>query len=360
MEITLRHVTVRELTEGYEDRQDEGVVGFGGRLDIRPPYQREFIYNDQQRDAVIDTVWAGYPLNVMYWAARADGSYEVMDGQQRTLSLCQFVNGDFAHLMRYFGNLTDDEQAKILDYELTVYVCRGTESEKLAWFRTINIAGERLYDQELLNAVYCGPFVMDAKRYFSKPGCAAYQIGAPYIKGTVNRQDFLETALKWLSEGHVEDYLAVHQHDANAAALWGYFRSVITWVATHFPHVRKEMKGVDWGTLHRLYHDRVWDVAKLEDEVSRLMADSDVTKKAGIYAYVFDHDERHLSLRAFDDNTRQACYGRQKGQCALCGKAFELKDMDADHIVPWSKGGKTTPDNCQMLCRECNIRKSNR
>lgn len=359
MEITLRHVKVRELTEGYEDRQTEGVVGFGGRLDIRPPYQREFIYNDRQRDAVIDTVWEGYPLNVMYWAEREDGTFEVMDGQQRTLSLCQFVNGDFAHLMRYFHNLSADEQARILDYELMVYVCRGTESEKLAWFRIINIAGERLYDQELLNAVYCGPFVMDAKRYFSKPGCAAYQIGEPYINGKVLRQDYLATALAWLSQNHVEEHLAIHQHDANAAALWSHFQSVITWVETHFPVKRKEMKGVDWGELYRLYHDQVWDAKALEKEVKRLMADSDVTKKSGIYAYVFDHDERHLHLRAFDENTRRECYEKQEGRCALCGKVFPLKEMAADHKKPWSKGGRTLPENCQMLCVECNLKKSN-
>lgn len=356
MEITLKEITVGELTAGFADRDELGVVGYGGRLDIRPPYQREFIYKDAQRSAVIETVMQGFPLNVMYWADRGDGNYEVIDGQQRTLSLCQYIHGDFAHDMRYFHNLTDDERAPILAYRLMVYICRGTASEKLAWFRTINIAGERLTEQELLNAVYCGPFVADAKRLFSKRNCPAYGLAKDYLKGDVVRQEFLETALQWIA-GEPEAYLASHQHDPNAAALWLHFQAVIAWVKSLFPKVRRQMKGVDWGTLYKRHNQTLFDATALEREVARLMQDGEVQKPAGIYAYVLDHDERHLHLRTFDENTRQAIYEKQAGHCAICGKPFDLADMDADHIRPWRKGGTTTRENCQLLCRTCNLRK---
>lgn len=354
MQIDLQKITVKALTAGYKDSAEAGVVGYGGILDIRPAYQREFIYNDKQRMAVINSVVEGYPLNVMYWADREDGTFEVIDGQQRTLSLCQYINGDFAHDMRYFHNLKPDEQEKILNYELMIYVCKGTDSEKLAWFRIINIAGEQLNDQELLNAVYCGPFVMDAKRYFSKNGCAAYQIANKYVSGKVNRQDFLKTALNWISNGCGEGYLATHQHDPNANQLWLHFHNVIQWVQATFPKVRKEMKSVDWGKLYRKYHERMLDVAALEAEVCRLMKDSDVVKKSGIYEYVFDYDERHLDLRIFDENTKREVFERQNGVCSHCGKVFELEEMEADHIQPWREGGRTIAANCQMLCLMCN------
>lgn len=370
MKIQLRYVKVRELLEGYEDRQEGGVVGYGGRLDIRPAYQREFIYDDAQRKAVIETVMQGYPLNVMYWADCGNDTYEMIDGQQRTLSICQYHTHGFNVDLKkdgkiaYFDNLSDEQKERFLDYELTVYVCTGSESEKIAWFRTINIAGERLNDQELLNATYRGPFVTQAKRYFSKTHCPADAKWKNYLNGATNRQDLLRTAMLWhlQAEGRegLEDYMAVHQFDESAEPLWKYFDETLTWVTKVFTKYRKEMKGVDWGTLYRLYHTQAYDAAAMEKEVASLMANPEITKKSGIYFYVFDRKEKHLSLRAFDDITKRECYEQQKGLCALCGKAFELKDMDADHIKPWSKGGKTTPDNCQMLCRECNIKKSNR
>lgn len=360
MEIVLKNVTVRELVEGYQNHAESGVVGYDGKLDIRPAYQREFIYNDAQRMAVIDSVVAGYPLNVMYWADREDGTFEVIDGQQRTLSLCQYVNGDFAHNMRYFHNLKSNEKEEILNYQLMIYACKGTESEKLEWFRIVNIAGEQLNEQELLNAVFCGSFVTDAKRYFSKTGCAAYQIANKYVKGKVIRQDFLKTALNWISNYDSEAYLATHQHDPNANQLWLYFNNVIQWVKATFPTERKEMKGVDWGRLYWLYHEKTWDVKALEKEVTRLMKDSDVEKKAGIYPYVFDHDERHLDLRTFDDNTKREVYEAQKGICPHCKEQFVIEDMEADHIIPWSKGGRTIAKNCQMLCTLCNRMKGNK
>lgn len=360
MQIELKHITVRELTQGYADRAESGVVGFGGKLDIRPAYQREFIYEGKQQEAVINSVVEGYPLNVMYWADREDGTFEVIDGQQRTLSLCRYVHGDFAHMMRYFHNLKEDEKERILNYELMIYVCRGTDSEKLAWFRIINIAGVQLNEQELLNAVYSGPFVTDAKRYFSKNGCAAHQIGNKYVNGSAIRQDLLKTALDWISNGCGEGYLATHQFTPNANALWLHFQNVINWILATFPKYRKEMKGIDWGMLYRKYHENTYDTAALEAEVSRLMQDSDVQKKAGIYAYVFDHDERHLNIRAFDANTKREVYERQDGICPHCKKSCSIEEMEADHILPWSKGGRTIAQNCQMLCLMCNRMKGAR
>lgn len=358
MQIELHKITVRDLTNGYADNAEKGVCAYGGKLDVRPPYQREFVYKDKQRDAVIDTLTQGFPLNVMYWATREDGTYEIIDGQQRTISICQYVNGDFAFDMRYFHNLQPDEKKKILDYELQVYICSGTDSEKLKWFKTINIAGEELTDQELRNAVYAGSWVSDAKRYFSKNGAPAAKIGSDYLSGSAIRQEYLETAISWISKGNIEVYMGNHQHDPNAIELWNYFNSVINWVKAIFPKYRKEMKGVEWGHLYELYSSRTWDAAELETEVARLMADSDVKKKKGIYSYVFDHDEHHLDIRAFDDNTKREVYERQKGVCKICGKVFKIEEMEADHITPWRDGGRTIADNCQMLCRECNRRKS--
>lgn len=357
MEITLHQIKVRDLVKGYVDNQENGVRAYGGRLDVRPPYQREFVYKEKQRDAVIDTLTQGFPLNVMYWAVRDDGTYEIIDGQQRTVSICQYVNGDYAYMMRYFHNLTDDEKKQILEYELQVYFCSGTDSEKLRWFKTINIAGEELTEQELRNAVYAGPWLADAKRYFSKSNCAAYNMGNKYVIGEVNRQKYLETAIKWISDGNIEPYMGKHQHDANAVALWNHFSSVINWVKANFYKYRREMKGVDWGRLYSKYKDNIYDPTALELEVVKLMADSDVENKKGIYEYVFDNDERHLDIRAFDGNTKREVYERQLGVCPICRQHFEIEQMEADHIIPWSKGGRTVAENCQMLCRKCNREK---
>jgi hypothetical protein len=260
MKIDPKEIAVRDLAKGYLDNGDDGVVGYDGKLDIRPPYQREFIYKDKQRDAVIHTAFQNFPLNVMYWAVRDDGRFEVIDGQQRTISLCQYVDGEFSVGIgsfpekRAFHNLQADERERLLDYKLMVYLCSGTDSEKLEWFKTINIAGEELTNQELLNAVYHGPWVADAKRYFSKSNCAAYGLGSDYLTGTVNRQDYLETVIKWISkDGDVERYMSEHQDEPNANELWLYFNSVINWVKAVFPHYRREMKGVDWGTLYNNY-----------------------------------------------------------------------------------------------------------
>ena len=360
MKIQLKQITVRDLVKDYEDDAENGVRTYGGLLDVRPPYQREFVYKDKQRDAVIETVKQGFPLNVMYWAKREDGTFEVIDGQQRTISLCQYVTGDFAYMMRYFHNLQDDEQQQILDYELMVYVCEGTDSEKLKWFETINIAGEKLTQQELRNAVYHGSWLADAKRYFSKNGCAAYQIGQDYVSGSPIRQEFLEKALDWISQGQIETYMAKHQHDPNALALWQYFQATITWVEATFPVKRKkEMKGVEWGELYDEFKNEVLDANKLEAEIKTLMFDDEVTNKKGIYPYVLTRDEKHLNLRAFSDGMKRKMYEKQNGICPHCKEKFEINQMEGDHIVPWSEGGKTNEDNGQMLCKHCNRNKSN-
>lgn len=358
MKIELHKITVRELTACYEDREENGVVAYGGNLDVRPPYQREFIYKESQRDAVIDTLTQGFPLNVMYWAVRQDGTYEIIDGQQRTISICQYVNGDFAFNFRYFHNLQKDEQDQILNYELNVYICEGSESEKLKWFKTINIAGEKLTEQELRNAVYAGSWVSNAKRYFSKSNCAAYGLASKYLSGSPIRQDYLETAINWISDGNIEVYMGNHQHDPTAASLWNYFSNVINWVKAIFPKYRKEMKGIAWGPLYNKYKDVLLSPSVIEEQVSKLMMDSDVEKKSGIYTYVLTGDERQLGIRLFDANTKREVYERQKGICPHCGEHFEIEQMEADHITPWKDGGRTIAENCQMLCRECNRRKS--
>lgn len=360
MEIELKKIRIGDLVAGYVDDNEGGVRGYGGRLDIRPPYQREFIYKDAQRDAVIDSIRKGYPLNTMYWSVREEGGFEIIDGQQRTISICQYITGVFSFEGRYFHNLQDDEQAVILNYELMVYCCQGTDSERLAWFEVINIAGEKLTHQELRNAVYAGPWLTDAKRYFSKTGGPAYTIANDYIKGVANRQEYLEQAIAWITEDSIEEYMARHQYEQNANALWLYFNSVIGWVKATFPVKRAIMKGVDWGALYKDFKEVQFDTEALEAEIKELVQDDDVTKKSGIYPYVLSGEERFLNIRAFSDSMRQSAYERQGGICVLCQEAFSLREMEADHITPWVEGGKTVPENCQMLCRECNRRKSSR
>ena len=359
MNIELKEITIRELTAGYKDSGIEGVRGYNGKLDIRPPYQREFIYKDKQRDAVISTITQNFPLNVMYWADRGDGTFEVIDGQQRTISICQYVTGVFAYMFRYFHNLTEDEKEQILNYKLMVYVCKGSNSEKLKWFQTINIAGEKLTEQELRNAVYSGSWVSDAKRYFSKNECVAYKIGKDFMPGSPIRQDYLETAIDWISEGNIEVYMAKHQHDANALALWRYFQDVITWADATFTRKHKKIiNSVPWGLYYNKYKDVVLNANEIEEEASRLLIDDDVTKKSGIYPYILTRNEKYLSIRAFTESQKLSVYERQQGVCPHCGEIFKIEMMEADHITPWHEGGKTTIENCQMLCRDCNRRKS--
>jgi hypothetical protein len=286
----------------------------------------------------------------------------VLDGQQRTVSVCEYVDGSFSVDDKYFYNLPADKKKEFLDYELFVYVCDGTDSEKLEWFRIINIAGERLSDQELRNAVYAGAWTSDAKRYFSKTGCAADALAGDYLKGASIRQEYLETAIAWVADAKgqtIEGYMAEHQQEASAVQLWNYFRSVIDWVQAIFPNYRREMKGVSWGLLFNAHGQRT-DLApdKLEQAIKALMIDDDVTNKKGIYAYVLTGEEKYLSIRAFTEKQKREAYERQGGICPDCQKHFAFEEMQGDHITPWSRGGHTTAENCKMRCADCNRRKS--
>jgi hypothetical protein len=363
MKIDLQRIKVAELAKDYTDDQEGGVRGYGGKLNIRPAFQREFVYDDKKRNEVIRTLRRGFPLNSMYWAVSADG-YELMDGQQRTISIARYVNNDFSVDVdgspMFFQNLTGDKQKQILDYELFIYVCSGTESDKLEWFKTINIAGEKLTDQELRNAIYTGSWLSDAKRWFSKTSGPAYQIGGDYLNGTAIRQDYLETVLGWISGGEIEEYMGQHQHDADAQELWQYFQEVIAWVQRIFPKYRKIMKGLPWGDFYNEHKDKKFNAADLERRIAELIQDDDVQSHKGIYEYLLTGREKTLNLRTFDVKMRLKVYEKQKGICPVCTKHYELDEMEADHILPWHSGGKTELSNCQMLCKMDNRTKSGR
>lgn len=368
MEIKMHEIPIGEIFDGYLDSAENGVVAYHGRLDVRPPFQREFIYKDAQRDEVIKTIRKGFPLNVMYWSIsgkneNGEETYELMDGQQRTISFCQYIAGDFSIDHQGFDNLTDDERQQILDYKINVYICDGTDKEKLDWFKIINIIGEKLTDQELRNAIYTGPWLAEAKKKFSKPSGVAIKIGEPYVNGEPKRQAYLESALSWISDKDdlkIEDYMATHQHDKNADELYNYFKTVIKWVETVFPtpkgkKPRKEMKGLKWGILYNKYGST--QKISLADKVDKLMADEEITKKSGIYEYLLSGEEKFLSLRGFRESEKRTAYEKQKGVCAICNEKFDYDQMQGDHIIPWSKGGKTEIGNCQMLCEKCNLEK---
>ena len=375
MTIKQMEVTVGEITKGYIDNEEQGVRGYNGLLDIRPPYQREFIYDEKEQQAVITTVLKGYPLNVMYWVRRSEDAecpYEVMDGQQRTLSLCEYVAGKFSYDFKNFFNQPVDIQKRILDYKLTIYVCEGEASEKLEWFKTINIAGKALNEQEINNAIYAGPFLSDAKKHFSKKNCGAYRLGKDLVNGSPDRQDFLKKALSWLADHEtrngkpqtIVDYMAQHQHDHTALPLWTYFQNVLHWAISTFnmKKFKNIMKGLDWAKLYDLYHEKDLDIKAIEKKVSELMMDAkdEIQKPQGIIPYVLTGDEHYLDLRTFSDKVKLAVWEKQNHKCALCGKEFDYVFMEGDHITPWLDGGRTTIENCQMLCRECNRRKGSK
>jgi hypothetical protein len=369
VKIELRKVMIREVAERYRDNDEDGVVGYNGLLNIRPKFQREFVYNDKQRDAVMETIRRGFPLNVMYWALNEDGSYEVLDGQQRTISFCRYAAGDFSVYIdgnpMAMHNLTEPLQKQILDYELMIYVCEGSDQDKLDWFKTINIAGAELTAQELRNAVYTGPWLTHAKSIFSKTHGPAYGLSNKYVTGTPIRQELLEKAIKWKSGNKIEQYMSDHQHDQNANELWTYFQNVMWWVQQTFTTYRKEMKSVEWGPLYDKFKDQRFATDEIECRTAELMQDPDVSKRSGIYAYLLTGDEKHLNIRAFDDRDKRAAYERQEGRCANATRCrttgndhgrqtFDISKMEGDHIKPWSKGGATTAENCQMLCVPCN------
>jgi|WetSurMetagenome_2_1015567.scaffolds.fasta_scaffold104809_2 hypothetical protein len=366
MKIYLVEIFIRDLIKSYIDDNENGVLGYSRRLNIRPPFQREFVYKDKQRDDVIKTIMNNFPLNVMYWIKNIGDTYELLDGQQRIVSICQYVTGVFSINYQYFHNLTDVEKDQILDYKLMVYFCEGTDKEKLDWFKIINIAGERLTPQEARNAIYTGQWLYEAKKWFSKVGCPAYGLADKYMKGTTIRQEYLETVIKWISlrDGlkEIEDYMAMHQHDPNANDLWLYFENVISWVKVIFPNYRKEMKGIEWGVLYNKYKDVKYDSVKLERRIKELIDDDEVQSKKGIYEFLLsgETDHRVLNLREFSDTIKAKVYEKQKGMCPMCDLKthYEFKDMEADHIVPWNKGGKTIEENCKMLCMHHNRTKS--
>ncbi len=373
MKIEPKQIKVREVFESYADNGDDGVFAYGGRLAVRPPYQREFVYDNEQAEAVIRTVLKGFPLNIMYWVKVGNDNYEVLDGQQRTLSVMQYLKHQFSIVLDdkkyYWDALPDDKYNAIMNYEFMVYICEGEESEKLEWFRVVNIAGEKLTEQELRNSVYTGEWLSDAKIHFSKRNCAAKLLSDKYITGDPNRQELLEKSLKGICEyqgiKEITEYMAQHKSDADADELWQYFQDVIHWTEKIFPKYYSDMKGLDWCHLYNEYHSRAYNSSVMGTEVKRLHEDEDVQKSKGIYEFLLCKDTdpfagRLLNLRAFDKRDKMAAYSKQDGICPICGEHFEFEEMEGDHIKPWSKGGHTTPDNCQMLCRDCNGKKTDK
>ncbi len=365
MEIKPHQITIRELVEDYADMGEEGVFGYGDRLNIRPPYQRELVYDAKEQADVIASVRQGFPINVMYWMDNENDTYELLDGQQRTLSICRYIDGEFPIQIngspKFYDNLTADEQKQILDYELTVYFCVGTDTERLEWFRIINIAGKKLTDQELRNAVYNGPWVTAAKKVFSKTNCYAYNLGGNYVRGDSIRQEIFETVLQWACNADgietIEKYMAIHQRDSDAKELKKYFTDIIDWIETVFTEYHPKMKGLPWGLYYNKYRNRIYDANKVKARVRELMDDPEVTKYTGVFEYILDgeRDVKLLSLRQFDEPTKRAKYKQQNGVCPMCGKKFAYSEMHGDHIKPWTDGGTTTIDNCQMLCAKCNL-----
>ena len=379
-------LTVRDINEGfvYNEYEGKGLFGWGGKLTIQPEYQRNYIYADGKRDvAVIDSLLKGYPLGLLYFVKVGEEKYEILDGQQRVTSFGRYITSKFAikdehDMEQYFDGLAKNLQDKILDSQLTIYICEGEESEIKEWFKTINIVGVPLNNQELLNAIYSGPFVTLAREEFSNSNNANIQKWEAYIKGTINRQDFLATALDWVSKGNIDKYMSQHRFDTNINELETYFNSVITWASTVFKDVKSDMKGLEWGRLYETYHNNSYDPNKVSEKLCELYADPQVQDTKGICEYILGgcKDTKLLNIRVFDDTTKRVVYEKQtqdaksKGisNCPLCAlghentkdRIWELKEMDADHVTAWSNGGATDMDNCQMLCQTHNRAKGNR
>jgi hypothetical protein len=386
MKITKTTITVKELCSGFHDDGDKGVFSYNDRLICRPCYQREYCYTQDKRDAVIDTVRKGFPLNIMYWNRRSDDTFEILDGQQRTLSIAQYVTGGFSikidGMDKFYHNLSDEEREQIDNYVLDIYICEGSESEKLEWFKIINIAGETLTDQELLNATYAGPWLSDAKNYLSKRNCVAKQFADGFIKGNPIRQDYLEKALKWIADRDGLEsgakYMAIHQHDEDANDLWIYFQEVIGWAKRMFPSMEKKLTECqEWGILYNKYGNKRFNTNELRKTIDDLLSDEDVTRQAGIIQYVLSErttrDEKYLSIRTFPEQMKRRVYTNQtkeaqannKSNCPLCAKQggtkiYDFADMQGDHVMPWSQGGKTVESNLRMLCKRCNNDKADK
>jgi 5-methylcytosine-specific restriction endonuclease McrA len=389
MKTTLRtDITVKDICEGfvYSELEGKGLFGLSGTLTIQPEYQRNYIYasdGGKREMAVIDSVLKGYPIGLIYFNKVADNQFEVLDGQQRITSLGRFVTNKFAiedenGLPQYFSGLAADRKQEILKTKLLIYECEGTETEIKEWFKTINIVGVPLNDQELLNAVYSGPFVTLAKEEFSNSQNANIQKWSAYIKGTANRQDFLECALDWVSKGNIGEYMSEHRQDTNINELKNYFNSVIDWVSGVFMDVEKEMCGLEWGRLFETYRNQPYNPQKVSEQVHQLYADPYVKSRKGVFEYILGGltDTKLLDVRVFDDATKRTVYEKQTSEaeknntsnCPLCAlghdanktKIWSLKDMDADHVTAWSKGGATNKANCEMLCKTHNRAKGNR
>ncbi len=386
MKTTLRtDITIREICEGfiYNELEGKGLFGLNGRLIIQPEYQRNYIYADGKRDvAVIDSVLKGFPLGVIYFNQVGD-NYEVLDGQQRITSLGRFVTHKLAikdkkGMEQYIDGLDDIERQRMLDTRLLIYICEGEEPEIKDWFRTINITGIPLKQQEIRNAVYSGPFVNALKGVFSNSQNAYIQKWSAYIDGAVNRQDFLECALDWVSKGNIEGYMSKHRQDTDITPVKNYFNSVIDWVSGVFSDVMPEMRGRDWARLYELYHNKPYNVDAVSKRVHELYADPYVTNHKGVFEYILggEQDASLLNIRVFDRATINRVYAKQtekakqKGvsncpDCALqegsnSTRIWKLTEMDADHVTAWSKGGATNESNCQMLCKHHNRSKGNK
>jgi len=384
---TLRtDITVKDICEGfvYNELEGKGLFGLSGKLTIQPEYQRNYFYADGKKDvAVIDSILKGYPLGLIYFNKVSDDNLEVLDGQQRITSFGRYVTNRFAvkdenDMEQYFSGIAADKQTKILNTKLLIYECEGTESEIKDWFRTINIAGVPLNDQELLNAVYSGPFVTLAKAEFSNSQNANTQKWGAYISGAVNRQAFLERALDWMSKGEIGDYMSHHRYDDNINELKTYFNCVIDWVSSVFNDVESEMRGLEWGRLYEEHHHKPYDPEAVSTELHKLYADPYVKNHRGIFEYILGGsvDTKLLNVRVFDEAIKKTVYSQQtakaesigKSNCPLCafghdanqGKIWKLSEMDADHVAAWSKGGATNLNNCQMLCITHNRAKGNR
>ncbi len=361
MKIKLRNIKISDIFAGYSNNIETGEVkAYNGKLNIRPAYQREFVYSEDKQIAVVKSIMNNFPLNTMYWAENGDGTFEVIDGQQRTISFCEYMKNSYSVNEKYYHSLSEIERKKISDYEVSVYICEGDDKEKIDWFETINIAPEKLTDQELRNAVYSGPFTSDAREKFSKKNSLIARNWSNYLSGKAIRQDYLQTALKWISDHEgltINEFMSKHQYDENADYLYNEFMNIMNWVKEKFEY-RDIMKKVQWGNLYYLggSKDLIKEVA--EETIKELLIDEEVTDQRGIYEFVINNNKNALSLRKFDIHMKRTIYERQNKKCAICQKEFEFKEMQGDHITPWSKGGKTVIENCQMLCGDCNNNKS--
>ncbi len=379
-------ITVEQICKGfvYNEFEGKGLFGLSGKLVIQPEYQRNYIYADGKKDvAVVDSMLRGYPLGLIYFNKVSDDRFEILDGQQRVTSFGRFITGKFAIIdengvPRYFSGLPEDKKRKILDTKLTIYECEGTESEIKEWFKTINIVGVPLNEQELANAIHSGPFVTKAKEVFSNSQNANIQKWSAYVSGSALRQDFLRTALKWVSKDKIDEYMSKHRYDNNINELEMYFNSVIDWVSSVFDDVDSTMCGLEWGELYEKYHKNAYDVAEVSQKVQELLADDYVKNRKGIYEFILGGCVEHklLNIRVFDEPTKKKVYrkqtdeahGKEVSNCPLCAighdnnkkRIYKLSEMDADHVTAWSNGGATDISNCQMLCKTHNRAKGNK